>query len=1005
MQLPSPDTPPMTPLEPSDPSAIPPFDIRGRLGAGGMGVVYAALSPDNRWVAVKVIRPEFASDQDFRQRFTREVQLMSRIRARCISSVLAFDTSSEQPWFATAFLPGPTLNERVRAEGALPEAKARVLAVGMAEAIAAIHAAGVVHRDLKPANVILAPDGPKVLDFGIARALDGTQLTRTGGLIGSPGWMSPERFRGGSGPEADVFSWGALVAYAVTGRPPFGTGSAEELMFRLLSEEPDLNGVPEGLREIVARALAKDPKDRPSSAELVRELTSGAGSAVSPTSPDEMATLVNTLIDQDWMGPSTPPPGASPASATPHTPPPSGPPASAPSGPHTPAPSGPHSLPPWARGGSATPAGQPPVRFQGQPQGQPRGQPQSYQQGPPPTQFQRQNPGPPAGPAPRPTPGFPPPGSPTPPSPAFPTNSMPGSPRPSVARPVWRFLVAAAAVLLVVGGGTGWFLLREGGQEGDVGSGVGEASVADAAEDQSQPFVFGTYGQVQTLDPFMAMDDNTLRYSRQVFETLLRHDPADSQIVGGLAEAWEHSDDGTEWTFQLREGVRFHDGDDLTAEAVCANFDRWHNLTGDYQENYNSYYWQEVFGGFAENEGDHLPKPNYLSCEASDDLTAVITVDEYTSRFPGAFTLASFGIMSPSTVEEITDAPFADTLPDYATDTGALAGTGPFRVTEWEHGQDDLTLGRADDYWGGPPEIEARIAAGVETVVLRTISDQEARRQALEAGEVHGYEPVVPTDVEPLREAGFDIPDRAPFNVLYLGYQQEANEALDEPEVREALAHAVDRQAIIDEFQPPGSTLATQFVPETVNGWSPDVREIEHSPELAQELLADAGHEDLTIEFCYPNDGSRAYLNDPAGAFEAISGDLEDVGVTVEPVADEWVDYVTKVTTGECPLYLLGWTGDYNDASNFIDPHFTGQSGQFGFEDDDLFDATAEASALSDDEARRAAYEDLNVQIMEYLPGLPISESPSGIVFSDEVDRPSVGPIPAHEIFAETYWR
>lgn len=582
---------------------------------------------------------------------------------------------------------------------------------------------------------------------------------------------------------------------------------------------------------------------------------------------------------------------------------------------------------------------------------------------------------------------------------------MPGSTRPAASRPLWRFLVAAAAVLLVVGAGTGWFLLRDGGQGGVEGSGPGETNVADAAEDQSQPFVFGTSGSVHSLDPFLSSDGNTFRYSRQVFETLLRHDAADGSIVGGLAEDWEHSDDGTDWTFHLREGVRFHDGDDFTAEAVCANFDRWHNLTGDYQENFNSYYWQDVFGGFAENEFDHLEESDYLSCEASDDLTAVITVDEFSSRFPGAFTLASFGIMSPSTVAEIADAPFADTLPAYATDTGALAGTGPFRVTEWSQDQDELTLSRFDDYWGGSPEVEARISAGFETVVLRTISDQQARRQALEAGEVHGYEPVVPTDVEPLREAGFDVPDRAPFNLLYLGYQQEANDALQEQEVRDALAHAVDRQHIIDEFQPPGSRLGTQFVPESVNGWSPNVREIEHSPDLARELLADADQEDLTIEFCYPDDGPRAYLNDPAGVFEAVSGDLEEVGVTVEPVADDWIDYVTKVTTGDCPLYLLGWTGDYNDASNFLDPHFSGQSGQFGFEDDDLFEATAEAAVTPDDEARVAAYQDLNVRIMEFLPGLPISESPTGIVFSDQVDRPGVGPIPGHENFAEAFWR
>ncbi|WP_433698886.1 protein kinase domain-containing protein [Nocardiopsis sp. CA-288880] len=294
-----PPPPNLTPLQSSDPRVIPPFAVHGRLGAGGMGVVYGAVGPDGRWAAVKVVRPEYAGEPEFRSRFASEVALMHRVRARCIAPVLAHDTRAELPWYATPYLPGPTLGARVRQGGALAPHQARVVAAGMAEAIAAIHAAGVVHRDLKPANVILAPDGPKVLDFGIARAADATALTRTGGLVGSPAWMSPERYRGTSGPEADVFAWGAMVAYTATGRPPFGDGGAETLMYRILREDPDLEGLPPELEEPVTRALDKDPASRPSAGELLHRVAAADPQAAAGA---DDTTIVDGLIRAHWAG-------------------------------------------------------------------------------------------------------------------------------------------------------------------------------------------------------------------------------------------------------------------------------------------------------------------------------------------------------------------------------------------------------------------------------------------------------------------------------------------------------------------------------------------------------------------------------------------------------------------------------------------------------------------------------------------------------------------------------
>ncbi|WP_053617164.1 serine/threonine-protein kinase [Nocardiopsis sp. NRRL B-16309] len=310
---PPPRVPPgLSPLQPTDPRQLPPFKVHGRLGAGGMGVVLAATDPAGAWVAIKVVRAEYAHDPEFRTRFASEIALMHRVRARCIAPVLAYDTDAGLPWYATAYLPGPTLGLRVRDGGRLPLEQARVVAAGMAEAIAAIHAAGIVHRDLKPDNVILAPDGPKVLDFGIARAADETGLTKTGGLVGSPAWLSPERYRGVSGPEADVFAWGAMVAYAATGRVPFGSGGAETLMYRILNEEPDLEGLPEELSAPVTAALDKDPALRPPAAWLLHQVV-GPDPAAERGTDD--TTLVDGLIRAHWPGDQAAPPNGHPGAA------------------------------------------------------------------------------------------------------------------------------------------------------------------------------------------------------------------------------------------------------------------------------------------------------------------------------------------------------------------------------------------------------------------------------------------------------------------------------------------------------------------------------------------------------------------------------------------------------------------------------------------------------------------------------------------------------------------
>ncbi|WP_084223889.1 serine/threonine-protein kinase [Kitasatospora cheerisanensis] len=260
------------PLLPDDPREVGGYRLFARLGSGGMGRVYLSYTPGGRPVAVKVVRPEFAEDGEFRRRFAQEVSSAQRIHGLYTAQVIdSGGLDSGAPWLVTSYVPGPSLQQVVREHGALPVRTVLLLVGGIAEALQAIHSVAVVHRDLKPANVLVAADGPRVIDFGIARAADATALTGTGYRIGSPAFMSPEQAQGGPiTPATDVFALGSLTAYVAGGAPPFGDGPESAVLYRVVHEEPDLGSVPAPLRELVARCLAKAPQDRPTPPELIR---------------------------------------------------------------------------------------------------------------------------------------------------------------------------------------------------------------------------------------------------------------------------------------------------------------------------------------------------------------------------------------------------------------------------------------------------------------------------------------------------------------------------------------------------------------------------------------------------------------------------------------------------------------------------------------------------------------------------------------------------------------
>ena len=436
-------------LAPGDPRQVGRYRLLGALGTGGMGRVFLAQSPGGRLVAVKLIRGELAQSADFRARFAREVATARTVSGIFTAPVVDADTDSPQPWLVTAYVDGPARAAAVATYGPLPVGTVLQLAAGLAEGLGAIHAAGVVHRDLKPSNVLLASDGPRIIDFGISRAADATELTRTGSLAGSPGFMSPEQAEGSeAGPASDIFSLGAVLAFAATGRDPFGTGTPTALLYRVVHNPPDTSDLPPPLRPLVEQCLAKDPRQRPTTDQIL----AGLGTA-QPTA--------NWLPWPVQPSAAPPPPPGQPAGAAGLQP------------------SGPLAGPPTMTSAGARPVYGPP-----QPNGYRPGppQPDGYQSGPP----NGYQPGPPNG-------------------------YQPGPPQPRPARParpglVWAITAGVLAGALGVAALV-FFLVRSpagpgrstAGQQAQ--SGTGQQQPAVGAGGPTHPAVVATTPVQQAPSP------------------------------------------------------------------------------------------------------------------------------------------------------------------------------------------------------------------------------------------------------------------------------------------------------------------------------------------------------------------------------------------------------------------------------------------------------------------------------------------------------------------------
>ncbi|MGF9661559.1 ABC transporter substrate-binding protein [Arthrobacter crystallopoietes] len=528
--------------------------------------------------------------------------------------------------------------------------------------------------------------------------------------------------------------------------------------------------------------------------------------------------------------------------------------------------------------------------------------------------------------------------------------------------------LAAGALIL-----SGCAQSQRGGAEG-----TGDDSV-------NSTFIFAASSDPKSLDPAFASDGESFRVSRQIFEGLVGVEPGTADPAPLLAESWETSKDGLSYTFKLKDGVKFHDGTDFNAEAVCFNFDRWYNFEGLQQSESVAYYYGSLFRGFADSPDTAV----YKSCDATSETEVTVNLAKPFAGFIAALSLPAFGMQSPSALEEfkadeIGGSEEAPVLSEYAQ--GHPVGTGPFKFDKWDVGQ-QIEVSAFGDYWGEQGQVQK--------VIFRVIDDPQARRQSLESGDIDGYDLVAPADTKALADAGFNIVTRDPFTILYLGLNQ-TNEALAKPEVRQALAYAIDKEALVRQTLPEGTEVASQFIPPIVNGYNKDVTTYDFNPEKARQLLEQAGYGDgLTLEFNYPTGVSRPYMPTPEQVFTNLSAQLEDVGITIKAAPDKWSpDYLDRVqASANHDIHLLGWTGDYNDTDNFVGVFFGREKPEFGFDNPELFKALDEARQESVLEEQTPLYEQINEDIAKYVPAVPLAHPAPSLAFAPRVTSYPASPV------------
>ena len=513
----------------------------------------------------------------------------------------------------------------------------------------------------------------------------------------------------------------------------------------------------------------------------------------------------------------------------------------------------------------------------------------------------------------------------------------------------------------------------------------------EGAADSGATFVFAASSDPVMLDPAHASDGETFRPAEQVFEGLVGLKPGTTEVQPLLATTWTAGKDGKTFDFTLRKGVKFTDGTDFNAEAVCYNFDRWYNWTGLNQNENISAYYNDIFHGF--KSGPLAKDAVYKSCTPNGADKLTIKLQKPFAAFIQAMTLPSFSMQSPTALKKYNADDIAGTENDPRFSEYATAhptGTGPFKFQSWDRGQ-SVTLVRNDNYWGQKAKLSK--------IILRTISDPKARTQELESGGVQGYDLVGPADIKPLKDKGFQVLTRPAFNILYMAMNQ-YNKDLQKLKVRQAISYAIDKAAVVKQSLPEGSVAAKEFMPPSVAGYTDDVTQYAYNPTKAKQLLKEAGYtasKPLTLKFAYPTGVSRPYMPSPEDTFLSLKSQLEAVGIKITPVSAKWTPDYLDMTSSDAgrskhDLHLLGWTGDYNDPDNFVGVFFAAESPEWGFKNPKLFSDLNKARGLPTREQQVPAYEAINKEIADYIPGIPVAHPAPSLALAKEVKGYIPGP-------------
>lgn len=515
------------------------------------------------------------------------------------------------------------------------------------------------------------------------------------------------------------------------------------------------------------------------------------------------------------------------------------------------------------------------------------------------------------------------------------------------------------------------------------------ASASTAEPGPSAVFTFGTASQPLGLDPALVSDVESYRITRQVMEGLVGVDQTTGQPTPLLATEWQNSDEGRSYTFKLRDNVTYQDGAPFDAASVCSNFNRWFNFPEALRQQASG----STFKGVFKAHADQASLSIYKGCTALAPDNVRIDLTQPFTGFLQALTLPAFAMSSPQALA----AQNADVLDQNRDGQPVSAyalhpvGTGPYVFGSWNDGS--ITLSSNKNYWGDKGQIG--------TIHFVTYDHPQTRMQALLDGKIDGYDTVTVGNFDQLVKRGEQIIQRDPFSVMYLGMNQEIP-ILQNIKVRQAIEMALDKDTLIRRFFIDNTAQASQFVPPKLSGFNNNAPSLGHNPAKAKELLAEAGYKGEELKFYYPLNVTRPYLPTPEKVYAEISRQLTAVGLNVKPMPVEWSEgYLQKVTSpGDHALHLLGWNGSYSDPDNFVGPLFGENTGEFGYQDPQVFSKIARARGLPEGKDRTEQYQTINAQIAATVPAVPIAYPISALALSDRVLKYPASPV-LNEVFTK----